>query len=121
VTNKEDLKMNCLFCKIIAGDVPAKIQYEDDKVIAFEDIHPQAPVHILIIPRLHIATCNDLSPETAYLMGDMAIAASRLAKEKGINENGYRLVTNCNGAAGQTVFHLHTHLLGGRNLSWPPG
>ncbi len=113
--------MNCLFCKIIEGEIAAKLQYQDDKVIAFEDIHPQAPVHTLIIPRLHIATLNDLSAETSLLVGHMTQTAAVLAKQFGIDESGYRVVMNCNSGAGQSVFHIHMHLLGGRIMTWPPG
>ncbi len=113
--------MNCLFCKIIQGEIPAKLQYQDEKVIAFEDINPQAPVHTLIIPRQHIATLNDLAAETALLVGHMALTAANLAKQFGIDEDGYRVVMNCNSGAGQSVFHIHMHLLGGRIMTWPPG
>ena len=113
--------MTCLFCKIIAGEIPAKIQYQDDNVIAFADINPQAPVHTLIVPRTHVATLNELSIETASVIGYMTNAASKIAKEFGIDQDGYRLVMNCNSGAGQTVFHIHMHLLGGRVMTWPPG
>ena len=113
--------MTCLFCKIIAGEIPAKIQYQDERVIAFADINPQAPVHSLIVPRTHIATLNELSIETAPVIGAMTNIASKLAKEFAIDEDGYRIVMNCNSGAGQTVFHIHMHLLGGRVMTWPPG
>lgn len=113
--------MNCLFCKIIKGEIPAKMQYQDEKVIAFEDINPQAPVHTLIVPRLHIPTLNDLSAETLSIIGYMTQIAANLAKEFGVDENGYRVVMNCNSGAGQSVFHIHMHLLGGRIMTWPPG
>ncbi len=112
---------DCLFCHIIAGDIPATIVYEDEFVLAFRDINPQAPVHHLIIPRNHIATINDLAPENAAVIGKMYLAAKHLAAEEGIAESGYRAVMNCGQAAGQTVFHIHLHLLGGRSLQWPPG
>lgn len=113
--------MDCLFCKIAAGEIPAKLIYEDDYVVAFDDINPQAPHHKLIIPRKHIATLNDVSSEDSALVGHMAITAQKIAKELGIADEGYRLVMNCNRGAGQTVFHIHAHLIGGRHMSWPPG
>ena len=112
---------DCLFCKILAGDVPAELVYESDEAIAFRDINPQAPSHVLIIPRQHIETINDLGPGDAALVGNLFLVAQQLAKEEGIGENGYRVVMNCNADAGQTVFHLHLHMLGGRQLDWPPG
>lgn len=113
--------MDCLFCKIIKGEIPAKIIYQDDNVVAFEDINPQAPHHKLIVPKKHIATLNDLQPEDNELVGQIYQAAKHLAKELGIAESGYRVVMNCNRGAGQTVFHIHAHLLGGRQMLWPPG
>lgn len=112
---------NCLFCNIVAGEIPADIIYEDDSIIAFRDINPQAPVHILIIPKLHISTLNDLKPEHAELIGELILSAKDIAKKEGISDAGYRTGFNCNKAAGQTVYHIHLHLLGGRNFSWPPG
>jgi len=112
---------DCLFCKIAAGEIPCKQVYSDDELFAFEDIHPQAPVHLLIIPRKHIATVNDLNPDDEGLMGRMVLLASRLAAEKGLHERGYRLNLNCLESAGQSVFHIHLHLLGGRPFGWPPG
>ena len=112
---------DCLFCKIAAGEIPAAIVYQDDDVVAFDDISPQAPTHVVIIPRLHIATVNDLTVEHEALFGKLATVAKRIAGERGFAGSGYRLVMNCNAAAGQTVWHIHLHLLGGRNLSWPPG
>jgi len=112
---------DCVFCRIVAGGIPAKKVYEDEHVVAFEDIKPQAPVHILVIPRRHIPTVNDLSEEDASLAGRLILAARRLAAERGVDESGYRLVLNCNRNAGQEVFHVHLHLLGGRGFSWPPG
>jgi len=112
---------DCLFCKIAAGEIPANIVHQDDDTVAFEDINPQAPHHLVIIPRQHIATVNDLEPEHEALFGKLAATAKTLAAERGFEQSGYRLVINCNSAAGQTVFHIHMHLLGGRNLSWPPG
>ena len=112
---------NCLFCNIVVGEIPADIIYEDDSIIAFRDINPQAPVHILIIPKLHISTLNDLKPEHAELIGELILSAKDIAKKEGISDAGYRTGFNCNKAAGQTVYHIHLHLLGGRNFSWPPG
>ena len=113
--------MDCLFCKIIAGDIPADIVFQDDRVLAFRDITPQAPNHILIIPKKHIATLNDVGAEDAELLGYIMRTAATLAANAGCAEDGYRVVMNCNEAAGQTVFHIHLHLLCGRRLSWPPG
>ncbi len=113
--------MNCLFCQITKGDVPAEIIYQDESVVAFNDIKPHAPQHILIIPKKHIPTLNDLGAEDTQLVGHLIQTATHLAKENNIAEDGYRLVINCNADAGQTVFHLHLHLLGGRQLNWPPG
>ena len=112
---------DCLFCKIAAGEIPAAIVYQDDNVVAFDDINPQAPTHVVIVPRRHIATVNDLEAEHEALFGKLAIAARQIAAERGFADSGYRLVMNCNAAAGQTVWHIHLHLLGGRKLSWPPG
>ena len=112
---------DCVFCGIAEKKIPAKIIMEDDKVIAFHDINPQAPVHIIIIPREHVSRVSDLSGKNASLAGNLIEAANRLAEEKGIKDKGYRLVINCNEHGGQTVFHLHLHLLGGRPLLWPPG
>ena len=112
---------DCFFCKIVAGDVPAEIIYKSDNVIAFRDINPQAPTHVLIIPRKHISTMNDINPEHEAIVGSLFIAAKSIAAQEGLSDDGYRVVINCNEAAGQTVFHLHLHLLGGRLMNWPPG
>jgi histidine triad (HIT) family protein len=112
---------DCLFCKIVAGQVPASIVFQNDHVIAFKDITPRAPTHMLVVPRRHIATLNDLAPDDDALVGEMIRAAASLAKEQGLQERGYRTVFNCNADAGQTVFHIHLHLLGGRPMTWPPG
>ena len=112
---------DCLFCKILAGDIPADVIYESDTAIAFRDINPQAPTHVLIIPREHIATINDISEDDHATVGSLYSAARTIASEEGFSEEGYRAVMNCNEAAGQTVFHIHLHLLGGRPFSWPPG
>ncbi|MCX6153482.1 MAG: histidine triad nucleotide-binding protein [Candidatus Kapabacteria bacterium] len=110
-----------IFSKIINREIPAKIIYEDDFVLAFEDINAQAPLHALVIPKREIPTINDASPEDAELLGKVLLAAASIAKSQGLAERGYRLVINCNSEAGQTVFHLHCHLLGGRTMAWPPG
>jgi histidine triad (HIT) family protein len=112
---------DCLFCKIIGGQIPGNIVFQDDQLIAFKDINPQAPLHVLIVPRRHIASLNDLTPDDDALVGSMFRAAAALAKENGFGERGYRTVFNTNREAGQTVFHIHLHLLGGRALAWPPG
>ena len=110
---------SCLFCRIAAGELPSKIAYQDDRVVAFHDIAPQAPVHVLIVPRKHIATLNDVAVEDAALLAHMFQTARNLAEEFGVDQKGYRTVFNVNSEAGQTVFHLHLHLIGGRRLSWP--
>ena len=112
---------DCIFCKIAAGDIPATSLYDDGDVLAFPDINPEAPIHLLIIPRKHIPTLNDLTEADAALIGRMHLAAKQLAAELGVADSGYRTVINCNRAAGQLVFHVHMHLLGGRELGWPPG
>ena len=112
---------DCLFCKIIAGEIPSGKVYEDDDVFAFKDITPVAPLHVLIIPKKHIATINDVEEQDAVLMGKLFLAAKKIAAEEGMSDEGYRTVMNCGEAAGQTVFHVHMHLLAGRDLSWPPG
>lgn len=113
--------MDCLFCKIATGAVPAEIVYQDDQVVAFNDINPHAPHHKLIISRKHIATLNEVDESDTVLLGHMIQTAKKLANDNNIAEEGYRLVMNCNPGAGQTVFHIHLHLLGGRRLIWPPG
>ncbi len=112
---------DCLFCKIVDGDIPADIVFESDDVIAFRDINPQAPTHVLVIPRKHIETINDIAPEDEALVGRLFSAAKAIAANEGLAEDGYRVIMNCGRAAGQTVFHIHLHLLGGRDLGWPPG
>lgn len=112
---------DCIFCKIVAGQIPSEYLFESDDLIAFEDINPVAPTHVLIVPRKHIATLNDLRETDAALVGKMFLAAKDIAKSKGISEEGYRAVFNCMAGAGQAVFHIHLHLLGGRRLQWPPG
>ena len=113
--------IDCLFCKIVAGEIPADIVYENETTLAFRDINAQAPTHVLVIPRRHIATINDLTEEEKSLAGDMFLTAKEVAHMEGIADDGYRTVMNCNRAAGQTVFHIHLHVIGGRDLSWPPG
>lgn len=112
---------DCLFCKIIGGQIPGNLVFQDDQLVAFKDINPQAPLHVLIVPRRHIASLNDLTPGDDALVGSMFRAAAALAKEHGYAERGYRTVFNTNREAGQTVFHIHLHLLAGRALTWPPG
>lgn len=113
--------MDCLFCKIINNDIPSAIIYRDDHVVAFDDLHPQAPQHKLIVPHKHISTLNDAHSEDNELIGHMMQTAKMLARQLNISDEGYRLILNCNAGAGQTVFHLHLHLLGGRPFNWPPG
>lgn len=112
---------DCIFCKIVSGDIPGDIVYQDDDVLAFRDLNPQAPTHILVIPKRHISTLNDLQNSDAELVGKMYLAAKKIAADEGIAEDGYRTTMNCNAMAGQTVFHIHLHLLGGRPMGWPPG
>jgi len=112
---------NCLFCKILSGHIPADIVDESETAIAFRDINPQAPTHLVIIPRKHIATINDIVEEDEVIVGSLYSAAREIAAAQGIAEDGFRTVMNCNEGAGQTVFHIHLHLLGGRPLTWPPG
>jgi histidine triad (HIT) family protein len=112
---------NCLFCKIVAGQIPGAIVYQDDRLVAFKDINPQAPMHVLIVPRRHVASLNALQAGDDGLVGEMVRRAAALAAESGYAERGYRTVFNCNADAGQTVFHIHLHVLGGRTLTWPPG
>lgn len=110
-----------LFLKIIEREIPAEIVYEDDDVLAFKDINPQAPLHVLVIPKTHIRTLNDVRDEDEALLGKLMNTARKIAREYAVAEDGYRVVMNCNRGAGQTVFHIHLHLLGGRPFSWPPG
>jgi histidine triad (HIT) family protein len=112
---------DCLFCRIVAGEIPADLVAEDDHWVAFRDIHPQAPTHVLIVPRRHIATLDDLGPSDASLMGALVGAAAAIARDEGLVEGGYRVAANCGAGAGQSVFHIHLHLLGGRPFAWPPG
>ena len=112
---------NCLFCRIVAGEIPATKVYEDDRIVAFNDINPQAPMHVLVIPRQHVATLNDLTAGHDALAGEMVRRGAAIAAAKGYADSGYRTVFNCNGDAGQAVFHVHLHVLGGRKMGWPPG
>jgi histidine triad (HIT) family protein len=112
---------DCIFCKIVAGDSLAAVVYDDDQVLAFRDIQPEAPVHIIVIPKRHIATLNDLTPADAELIGCLHLAARQVALALGVADSGYRTLINCNRDAGQYIFHLHMHLLAGRPLGWPPG
>ena len=112
---------DCLFCKISAKKIPAKIVYEDADALAFEDMNPQAPVHVLIIPRKHIATPLEMTAEDESITGHLFLVAAKITRDKGIDESGFRLVLNTNADAGQGVFHMHLHLLGGRRMHWPPG
>jgi histidine triad (HIT) family protein len=113
--------MSCTFCRIVNKEIPAKIVYEDDKVLAFHDINPQAPYHILVIPKKHISTLLELTEEDKDLIGHIYLVMNKLAQELGVAERGYRVVVNCNREAGQTVFHVHFHFLAGREMHWPPG
>lgn len=112
---------DCLFCKMVAGQIKPDTVYEDDEVLAFRDINPQAPLHALVIPKQHITTLNDLRPEQAVLIGKMYLAARQVAQQAGFGESGYRTVVNCNRDAGQSVWHVHLHVLAGRAMHWPPG
>ncbi len=111
----------CLFCKMVAGTIKSTTVFESSNILAFRDIYPHAPTHVLVIPKRHISTINDLNPEDAQLAGEMLLAAKTVALQEGIAQSGYRTVMNCNADAGQSVFHIHLHVLGGRALSWPPG
>ncbi|MBQ8783033.1 MAG: histidine triad nucleotide-binding protein [Clostridia bacterium] len=112
--------MDCLFCKIIAGEIPSSKVYEDDTVFAFNDIDPQAPVHVLIVPKVHIASADDVTDENSAVIAHIFEVAAKIAKEKGLSD-GYRIVNNCGDRAGQTVKHIHFHLMGGRDFTWPAG
>ena len=112
---------DCLFCKIINREIPASIVYEDDRILAFNDIDPQATTHVLVVPKVHIATLNDLQPGDDAIVGEVVRRAAAIAKERGIDASGYRTVFNTNRDALQSVFHIHLHLIGGRRLAWPPG
>ena len=111
----------CLFCRMVSGEIAPDVVYEDEDLLAFRDVNPQAPTHVLVIPKRHVATLNDVETSDAELIGRMHLAARHIAREEGIAERGYRTVINCNAEAGQSVFHVHLHLLGGRPMGWPPG
>ena len=113
--------MDCLFCRIIAGEVPADTVYTDDRCLAFRDINPQAPVHVLVIPRDHMESLDDAAQKDEATLGHLLRVAARVANEQGLSESGYRTIINTGAGAGQSVFHLHLHVLGGRSLNWPPG
>lgn len=113
--------MDCLFCKIVDKSIPAKVVYEDEHIVAFDDIYPQAPQHKIIVPKKHIATINEMTEDDKLLIGHMMYTATQLAQRLNLQQDGYRLVMNCNEKGGQTVFHIHLHLLGGRQMTWPPG
>ncbi|GLI53823.1 histidine triad nucleotide-binding protein [Thermodesulfovibrio yellowstonii] len=113
--------MNCIFCKIVRKEIPSKILYEDDLVLAFEDIAPQAPIHILVIPKKHYSTVLDINENDKELIGHIFMVINKIVKQKGIDEKGFRVVMNCNSQGGQTVFHVHFHILAGRQMHWPPG
>ncbi len=115
------MEADCLFCKIIAGDIPANIRYEDSQLIVFDDIDPQAPHHLLIVPKKHISTALDLTPNDNDLIGHVYQVAGKIARDSGFAENGFRVVNNCNEDGGQTVWHIHFHLFGGKKMAWPPG
>ena len=119
----EGVKMSsdCLFCKILAGEIPADLVYESETAVAFRDINPKAPTHVLVIPRKHISTINDIEPDDQEIIGSLYTAAKEIAAQAGIADDGYRAVMNCNEDAGQSVFHIHLHVMGGRVLAWPPG
>ena len=112
---------DCLFCKIITGDIPATVVHQDEHLIAFKDINPQAPMHVLIVPRRHVSSLNELAETDDPLVGEMVRRAAAIARQHGHADRGYRTVFNCNAEAGQTVFHIHLHVLGGRAFKWPPG
>lgn len=112
---------DCLFCGIISGEIKGEVVYQDSSIVAFKDVNPKAPVHLLIVPRRHIATLLEVEQEDKGLIADILYVATKLARDHEISEDGYRVVINCGAAAGQSVFHIHFHLLGGRVLKWPPG
>jgi len=115
------MEETCIFCKIISKNISSKIVYEDDRIFAFEDIHPQAPIHVLIVPKKHMSTTLDITPEDNELIGHFFQIANKIAKDRDVAKRGFRLVMNCNHEAGQSVYHIHLHLLAGRIMHWPPG
>ncbi|HYO99287.1 MAG TPA: histidine triad nucleotide-binding protein [Pyrinomonadaceae bacterium] len=114
-------EQDCIFCRVVAGEIPADIVYSDDRALAFRDINPQAPVHVLVIPREHLDSLDDASARDEGTLGHLLRVAARVANEQGLSESGYRTIINTGAGAGQSVFHLHLHVVGGRRLSWPPG
>ena len=114
-------EQNCLFCKIVAGEIPAQIVHTDDHTVAFRDINPQAPAHVLVIPRRHIASLEEATQSDESVLGRLLLTAARVARDEGLAEGGYRTVINTGAGAGQSVFHIHAHVIGGRPLAWPPG
>jgi histidine triad (HIT) family protein len=115
------MTQSCLFCRIVAREIDADVVFEDEDVLAFRDVAPQAPVHVLIIPKKHVPTVDDLRSDDAGLVSSLLLTAPRIARDQGVDRDGYRLVLNCREGAGQSVFHVHMHLLGGRRMNWPPG
>ncbi len=115
------LDKDCIFCKIIKGEIPAKKVYEDENTFAFRDINPQAPTHVIVVPKVHVERISDVTVQNAKLVSDMILAANSIAIQERCDKSGYRLVINCNDDGGQTVYHIHIHLLGGRRMHWPPG
>jgi histidine triad (HIT) family protein len=113
--------LECVFCNILRGEMPAEFVYEDEQIVAFRDINPQAPVHVLILPRKHIPSTNQITPGDVGILGEMILVARKVAEIEGVADSGYRLVINCNEDSGQEIYHLHLHLLGGRRMTWPPG
>ena len=116
-----NLNKDCPFCKIIKGEIPAKKVYEDENTFAFRDINPQAPAHVIVVPKVHVERISDVTSQDAKIISDMVLAANSIARQDKIDKSGYRLVINCNDDGGQTVYHIHIHLLGGRRMHWPPG
>ena len=112
---------DCIFCKIISGEIPSSKVYDDETVMAFNDVSPEAPVHVLIVPKAHISSANDITEENAQVVSKIFLAAKKIAEDMNIAEDGYRIVNNCGENGGQSVKHLHFHLIGGRSLNWPPG
>ncbi len=112
---------DCIFCKIVSGDIPAEVLYENEHALVFRDLNPQAPIHLLAIPRQHVSTINDVDPSNVAVMGSLFLAAKEVAKQEGFAADGFRTTMNCGKQAGQTVFHVHLHILSGRPFSWPPG
>jgi histidine triad (HIT) family protein len=113
--------LECVFCNILRGEMTAEFVYEDERIVAFRDINPQAPVHVLILPRKHIPSTNQITPGDVGILGEMILVARKVAEIEGVADSGYRLVINCNEDSGQEIYHLHLHLLGGRRMTWPPG